>query len=192
MSKASRIIVLCEDDSHKMFIRRFLKGWSVDFRNITVLPYPNGQGSGKQYVEDNIEKEVNNCRHRQANTILIVVRDADENTVEEAKVIIDKKLSTPRTDNEKIIYVIPKWHIETWLAYLDGNGEVEFDEIKVSDFKKRYGQIKNKYKYIAKTKASHPFIDGLSAKCKNKEELDSPPDSLQKACVEFDRIRDVL
>jgi len=80
------------------------------------------------------------------------------------------------------MYILPKWHIETWVAYLNG---VKVDE---SD-KKTY---KNKFKSICESKEVHPFVDMLADSCKNKKELGMPPDSLAAACVEFERIRGAL
>jgi len=49
MSKASQIIVLCEDKAHEVFVKRFLKkGWGVKPRAIRKPPYSSGKGSGKK------------------------------------------------------------------------------------------------------------------------------------------------
>jgi len=182
MSKASQIIVLCEDKAHEVFVKRFLKkGWAVKARAIRVLPYPDGEGSGKKYVADNISQEAEAMRKRHASTILLVIQDADELSVEQVKADLDSKLLHPRDDNEPIAYIIPKWHIESWMAYLDG-------EI-VDEAKKNY---KTKYGKIAERKRAHRLIDRLAVSCKEKLELESPPDSLVATCEEFKRIRSVL
>jgi hypothetical protein len=106
MSKASQIIVLCEDKAHELFVRRFLKkGWGVKPRAIRVPPYPNGKGSGKKHVEDNISLEAEALRRRQASTILLVVQDADEISVGQVKTNLDAKLQNPRDDKEPIAYI---------------------------------------------------------------------------------------
>jgi len=114
MSKASQITVLCEDKAHELFVRRFLKkGWGVKPRAIRVPPYPNGKGSGKKHVEDNISLEAEALRRRQASAILLVVQDADEHTVEQVRGNLDNKTEPHRAANEPIAYIIPKWHIQT-------------------------------------------------------------------------------
>ncbi len=129
MSKASQIIVLCEDKAHEVFVKRFLKnGWRVKPRAIRVPPYPNGKGSGKKYVEDNISLETEALRRRHASTILLVIQDADELSVDQVKSDLDAKLVPSRNDNELIAYIIPKWHIETWIAYLHGENVDEADK----------------------------------------------------------------
>ena len=68
MSKASQIIVLCEDKAHEVFVKRFLKRWGVKPRAIRVPPYPDGKGSGKKHVEDKISLEANALRRRHASS----------------------------------------------------------------------------------------------------------------------------
>lgn len=177
MSKASQIILLCEDKAHKVFIERFLKrGWDVHHRAIRPIPYPQGKGSGKKHVLDSVAEQVNICRTRSASTILIVAVDADEKSVDQMEV----SLGITRSTTEPIVYVIPKWHIETWLAYLDDGSADETE------------QRKYKNKYNARSKAVYPLIDDLAGRCKRRDELASPPESLVKACEEFERVRGVL
>lgn len=183
MSKASKIVVLCEDKAHGVFTTRFLKkGWGVNNHIIHVELSPKGKGSGKKFVIDNIAKEVKALRRRAPSTILIVVQDVDENLITQAKASLDKQLEQPRHSDEQIVYVTPKWHIETWLAYLDGKSVDEND-------KEIY---KSKYRGISGSKEAHPLIDRLAEKCKLNLPLDSPPPSLAASCEEFERIRNAL
>lgn len=182
MSKASQIIVLCEDKAHEVFAKRFLKRWGVKPRAIRVPPYPNGKGSGKKYVEDQLSLEAEALRRRHASTILLAIQDADDFSVKAVKRRLDEKLRPPREENEQIAYFIPKWHNQTWLAYMDGKTVEESDK-KV--YKEEYGKI-------SESKEAHPFIDRLADNCMENRELESPPDSLAAACEEFDRIRAAL
>ena len=183
MSKASQIIVLCEDKAHEVFVKRFLKkGWGVKPRAIRVLSYPNGKGSGKKHVVDNISSEAEALRKRHASTILLVIQDADELSVDQVKSNLDAQLPSPRDNNERIAYIIPKWHIQTWIAYLDG---VNVDEANKNTYKNKYGKI-------SELKDAHPLIDSLADNCREKLQLESPPDSLVATCEEFNRIRSAL
>lgn len=183
MSKASLIIVLCEDKAHEVFAKRFLKRWGVKPRAIRVRRYPaEGKGSGKKHVEDHISVEVDLLRSRQASTILLLIQDADELSVDQVKANLDAKLPSPRDDNEPIAYIIPKWHIQTWMAYLDGKS---VDETDKDAFKNTYGKI-------SESKEAHPFIDSLAKNCRETPQLESPPDSLVAACEEFERVRNAL
>jgi hypothetical protein len=180
MSKASQIIILCEDKAHEVFAKRFLKkGWDVKPRAIRVTPYPNGKGSGKKHVLDNISTEAEALRRRHAATILLVIQDADQLSIEQVKLNLDAKLQTPRDNHERITYIIPKWHIQTWIAYLDGE---DVDETDKQSYENKYGRISER-------KEVHPLIDRLADSCRENKRLESPPDSLVSACEEFNRIR---
>ncbi len=183
MSKASQIIVFCEDKAHEVFVKRFLKkGWGVKPRAIRVPPYPNGKRSGKKHVLDNISLEAEALRGRHASTILLVIQDADELSVAQVKSNLDAKLLPSRNNNEPIAYIIPKWHIETWIAYLDGEN---VDEADKNTYKNNYGKI-------SELKDAHPFIDRLADNCRENIQLELPPNSLVAACEEFNRIRSAL
>ncbi len=183
MNKASQIIVLCEDKAHEVFAKRFLKkGWGIKPRAIRVPPYPEGKGSGKRHVVDSISRETEALRERHASTILLVIQDADELSVDRVKSNLDVKLLSPRSNNEPIAYIIPKWHIQTWIAYLNGEN---VDEADKETYKNIYGKI-------SELKDTHPFIDRLANICRENEPLESPPDSLAAACEEFNRIRNSL
>jgi len=78
------------------------------------------------------------------------------------------------------IHVVPKWHLETWLAYLDG--------VNVSEDE----QYKSKYAYKRCESDCHSLVDKLATACKNGEELSDLPNSLLHTCNEFERIRSML
>jgi hypothetical protein len=183
MNKASKITILCEDKAHEVFVKRFLKkGWDIKPHAIRTPPYPNGKGSGKKYVEGNLSLEAEALRKRHASTILLVIQDADELFVDRVKSNLDAKIQPPRRDTEPIVYIIPKWHIQTWIAYLDGEAVDEAD-------KNTYGE---KYSKISVQKDAHRFTDRLADNCKENIQLESPPNSLVAACEEFNRIRSAL
>ncbi len=102
-------------------------------------------------MEDNISPEAEALRRRHPSTILLVIQDADELSVDQIKSNLDAKLLSPRDDNEPIAYIIPKWHIQAWIAYLDGKDVNEAD--KVTD--------KNMYGKLSKAKMPIPLSTGL-------------------------------
>ena len=92
MSRASDIIVLCEDRLQEVFVRRFLKqGWGIKQPPIRPVPYPHGGsgGAGEKHVRDNYPNQLKAYRDRsaKAKTILIVVMDADVDTVQSSLAI---------------------------------------------------------------------------------------------------------
>jgi hypothetical protein len=182
MSRASEIVVVCEDKAHEVFVHRFLRaGWKTKKR-IRVVPYPSGQGSGKAHVLASIGKEAKALASRAARTVLIVVVDADNQTVGAVHAQLDKAMQG-RKPGQAIACIVPKWSIDTWLAYLDGDPAVNEQD------KSSY---KNKYRSIAVTKDVHPLVDALARSCHDNLALQSPPHSLRTACTEFNNIRGYL
>ena len=183
MSKASKIVVLCEDKAHEVFARRFLKkGWGIINRHITIIDYPVGKSSGKKHVEDSLNKEATALRQRHASSILIVMRDADEDSLEEAVRKLESRIQPPRGNSDPIVFVAPKWHIQTWIGFLAGE---EIDESDKQTYENAYGTI-------SKTKQAHQFVDKLADWCKRNKAPESLPNSLKTACAEFERIRSAL
>ena len=188
MSKASQIIVLCEDKLQDVFVRRFLKhGWGKGPRDVRVVRCPQS-GSGEKHVRDKYPDQLRAYRTRsaRAGTILIAVIDADDGTVQDHHQELDRACGCAqpridaRKDNEAVVHVIPRWHIETWLAYLD--------DVSVTEDR----QYKPKYAFRGCESKCHPLVDKLAAACKSGTLLEDIPESLIKACKEFERIKALL
>ena len=194
MSRASEIVILCEDKLHEVVVRRFLtKGWSVSPRTIRVCPYPEGRGSGESHVRTQLAKEMKAYRARQAATILVAMVDADTGTVAEHQAELDAALTregvAPRLPGDNVVYLVPKRSIETWLAYLDGEPVVENEPEEQKSGKFRY---KAKYGFRGCESKARPLVDRLAESCRKGRALAKPPDSLVVACKEFDRMRGSL
>lgn len=183
-NRASQIIVLCEDKLHDVFVRRFLKKWGVANRTVRVLDYPQGAGSGAAYVIANYPEQLKAVRSRSAGTALIVVVDADNRTVKQRADDLKnslKQASMPDVGNdEPVCCVIPKRSIDTWLKWLQGDSVDE-----EMSYKQQLG-------FRMKESEAHSLIDILAEKCRRREKLETPPDSLSKACGQFEKIRSVL
>ncbi|MGH9481924.1 MAG: hypothetical protein ACRD1L_07495 [Terriglobales bacterium] len=116
-------IVLVEDQEQQNLIRRFLEargqGWA------RYAPLPNGQGSGEQYVRQQFPRELENLRARmpRAQTILIVMTDADRLTTAQRRSQLAGALP-----GEPVVILIPKRHVETWLGALNGHAVNEDDD----------------------------------------------------------------
>lgn len=183
MGKAASIIVLCEDMAHEVFVKRFLsKGWGVPARKIRIRAYPTGKGSGKDHILKTIGEEAKALRSRPRSTMLIVVLDADEKPVQHWHAVLDQKSRRQETGN-LIVYVVPRWHLETWLAYLDAGGRAHEGD------KKTY---KKSYDTIARSKKVHPLVDKLALECREGRDLPDALSSLQLTCKEFAAIRSFL
>ena len=105
--------------------------------------------------------------------MLIVMTDADKFKVSQrAKQLLKEcektAVDAPR-ENEAVVIAIPKWSVETWLRYLDGQ---EFDENK---------QTAPHYSLVASKKPAR----SLAAMCKSNKLRAPAPKSLELVCDGF-------
>jgi len=182
------IIVLCEDKLQEVVVCRFLKkGWGITNRQIRIVQQPQGKGSGEKHVRNNYPAELNAYRTRKnkAKTVLIAVIDADKGTVAEHNTELEKachlKGIMPRHKDDAVMHLVPRRHIETWLAYLDGKSVNESDSYKPS------------YEFKHRESDCSELVYGFVHKCKNNIRIQNPPQSLNSACKEFsERVRTAL
>jgi len=175
MRRPARVTILCEDLQQLCFVRRFLhrRGWKNHDINVPFIP--SGRGSGEQYVRERFPAELEAHRSQASykRTGLIVVIDADTRKVADRvhalNAACDEKAVKRRQKDERVLYVIPKRNIETWLAYLRGE---TFNEKAAF----------RKYEYDSKC---HADADKLDAMCKEGQLKGTPPHSLQLCCVDF-------
>lgn len=125
MSKPSLVIVLVEDNCHKMLLYRYLVKRGLDRHLIRIQQSPSGAGSAENWVRREFVREVSEYRSRQAKTELIVVIDADTGTVHDRLQQLDQALldggkQAVDTDAERIARLVPKRNIETWILCLNG------------------------------------------------------------------------
>ena len=121
-NKVSQIILLCEDQAQERLTRNYLKICKV--QQIERILKPLVVGSFSQ-VLDQFPRELHACRQRhkvRANTLLIVLIDADNHSVEERRDQLLDRVKSARLDefgaNEPAVLLIPKRHIETWICAL--------------------------------------------------------------------------
>jgi hypothetical protein len=138
MSKASQVVVLAEDRRQQNFVRRYLLRANYLKHQIILEPLPGDRGSGEQWVRSRYSKNVEAYRARagRAETALVVIIDADTGEVEDRVRHLGEALAAAdqgdRMANEKVVQLIPKRNIETWIVCLNG-----FDANETTDFKLR-------------------------------------------------------
>jgi len=126
MSKPSEVIILAEDRRQQTFAYRYLLRLGIDRQVIRPEPLPGNKGSGEQWVRLRYAKNVAAYRTRSAtaDTALVVVIDADTGPVDrrthQLHAVLAETGSALRHPNEKIVHLIPKRHIETWILCLNG------------------------------------------------------------------------
>jgi hypothetical protein len=122
-------IILAEDAEQQNLVRRYLVmcGHSDPFR-LVPLPARSSGGSGEKYVREKYAEQVQACRSsvgRRASCVLIVIIDADQaETVHRARQLaseLEKAGMQARVEDEPIVILIPKRHVETWIRALLGN-----------------------------------------------------------------------
>lgn len=186
MGRASKVIILCEDKQHAVFVMRFLKKrYGYDTRACRVLPFPSGGGAGEQFVRERYAKELKAYRQRSssAKTVLVVVIDADADSVENRVGQLERSCRDqsiePRQSGELVVHVIPKRNIGTWLAWLDGQEANEDDDYPRYKFRKQSD--------------GNPMTDRLVEMCQSQPAIAlKMPSSMTAVCRDFARISDRL
>ncbi len=165
--KGKKIVVLCEDQQHKVFINHFLVKRKITRKRRYNLA-PTGEGAGEQYVREQYPKELEAARKN--DNLLLVMIDADNRSDDRMrqldKACIDVGVS-PRKESDAVGIFIPDPAIETWLDYLK-NG---------------------KYHKTNFPKKCKPQAEYLAQMCKKKALLKNAPDSLQNACKEWEKLQ---
>jgi hypothetical protein len=125
VARVSQVVVLVEDERQQRFVRSYLKQLNYTSRDIRFEPLAGGRGSGEAWVRARYALNVKAYRARatRARTSLVVAIDADTEDVARRTRQLEDSLSaeglSPRTIQERIIHLIPKRNIETWI--LNGN-----------------------------------------------------------------------
>ena len=171
------ITLLCEDAQTDSFVRRFLKRRKIRARDIHTLPLPGGSQSGEQWVRQQYPDQLRAIRRR-SHAFLFVVTDADTSSTEDRRAQLEaecKRHEIPaRGANDRVLVLVPRRNIETWLAYLGG---AEVDETA------RYPRLKRERCCEAHSK-------NLFRMCNEAQKLDEPaPPSLREACEEYRRFQ---
>jgi hypothetical protein len=135
VSKPSQVILVVEDDNHRMLLYRYLKRCGLE-RVTRIPPSPSGRGSAEQWVRKQFIEEVVAYRRRQAKaqTALIIVIDADTHTVRHRLNQLDQALREAQKDavaaNERIARLAPRRNIETWILCLNDEAVNEETDYK--------------------------------------------------------------
>ena len=118
-------------------------------RHYRSLPVTT-RGSGEQYVRSHYARAVQAFRSQShdANASLVVMTDADMLSVAARRKTLDDALrqaeQAPRSTNERIVLLIPKRNVETWVAHLNGAAVDENSDYKprpVEEFRSAATQL---------------------------------------------------
>lgn len=119
-----QVVLLVEGRDDERFLRACLESLSRVRHVDRVLFPPPGSGSGEQYVREQFPAEVSAWRRSHVAEALIVMTDADTLGVEQRRRMLERELQgageTPRADDERIVLLVPRRNLETWVAHLNG------------------------------------------------------------------------
>jgi hypothetical protein len=138
-NRVSQIVLLCEDQQHHRFVIAFLKQCGIrnpDRMVRALVASQLMQGGNVGWVLEKFPQELRRYRKRQkkAKSLLVVMVDADNGTVEDRRSeFADRAKSsglTPHEEKESVVLLIPKRHVETWILCLLGNTVTEEEDCK--------------------------------------------------------------
>lgn len=171
MSRRANIVIVCEDEQHEAFIRRFLERDGFEKRRFRV-ERKSMPGSAEQWVRKRYPTEVKAYRDSHSTDRgLVVMIDDDLSGCrrEQLAKALDDASAAPRGDDGRIAVIVPTRNIETWLAYLGG---AKVDESTV-------------YPKLMRARECQPHVNALHAMCQRQELRAHPPASLGQACEEY-------
>jgi len=132
--RTSMIILLCEDDLQEQLVVAYLKRCGIETASPVLVrknPSRTVHGGNVTWVIREFPKEFEAVRKRhesRANTLLIVVVDADNKDVtERARDLTDGSLIG---NGRPLLLLIPKRHIETWIRSALGDNVDETSNYK--------------------------------------------------------------
>lgn len=169
------IVLICEDQQHEVFARRFLEKVGVGRRQIRVVRVPRGRGSAEQFVREQFPCELVTYRTNRRRVAQALVVMIDGNGMEWKKRIDQlrdschqKRVPWP-DEQDKVLIAVPTWSIETQFAYLDVKDVTETTP----------------YPRLSKPRLCQRYVDKLWEAC-TAGWVDRPlPPSLAAACEAF-------
>jgi len=169
-------VLVCEDQQHESFVRRFLKRSKRLRHNdtIRVERAPFGRGAADRFVLDTFVEELRRGRISHVDRTLLVMVDGDKwglaGRMRQLNDECDAQGVPARTDADRVAIFIPTWKIETWFAYLDGQ-DVQED--------------RKDYPKLAEPSQCQRHVDRLVRMCTAGRLSEPAPDTLHVACKEY-------
>ena len=168
-------VLVCEDEQHEAFARRFLKRMKVVKDPHQLRVERPSWGSADRFVRETYVKELVAHRRAHAARGLVVLIDGDRLGVGGRLRELDDacaRAGVPaRTPQDLVAIFVPTWNIETWLEYLEGR---DVDE-GLKDYPK-----------LTRARQCNAQVARLAEMCARRSLRPPAPDSLRAACSEYD------
>jgi len=132
--RVSLTVLLCEDDVQERLVRSYLKECGLNTHPPYLIPRNASRevhGGNVGWVLREFPKELEACRQRhatRANTLLIVVIDADDFAVKDRRSHLQSDVQL--AGNDPVAVLDPKRHVETWIRAALGHLVNEVDDYK--------------------------------------------------------------
>lgn len=136
MPRPSLVVVVVEDERHRMLVYRYLRMRGLSPHEIRTKSSPAGQGSAEQWIRTMYAAEVRAHRVRRAKAagVLIVVIDADTHAVHgrltQLSQALEERGLQRLANDEQIAQLVPKRNVETWILCLTEHAVDEETEYK--------------------------------------------------------------
>jgi len=159
--------VLCEDRAHFGFVYGYLMEMGAKRGKInTIIDFPEGKSDAKKFVQSNYGIAVEKMKQKSANTVLIVLRDADLDEHSTVLKFFDNSMNN-------VFIAVPKQNVETWFYFFANKDNAESkDETKDRKLWYRQHNEKPKPAFCGKQ-----FVDVIKCK-KNNQSIPNIPASL--------------
>ncbi len=137
--RVSQIVLLCEDRLQASLVRAYMRRCGLQTKEPLLMPLvasERASGGNVNWVLREFPRQFRACRqrHTHARTLLIVVVDADEGSVDQRHSDLNSALEgarmTPTNPSDPIVILVPKRHIETWIRAANGSDANETDNYK--------------------------------------------------------------
>lgn len=178
MSRNVRVVILCEDQQHEVFLRRFFKNMGWTLRDLRRVPSPPGQGSAEQFVRERFPLELKGLRSKGGEQVyLVVMVDGDARGIaarrDSLNAACEQQGIPPPRDTDRVLICVPTWNIEAWLAYLGGEAVDE---------------TKSNYPRLDRSRDCESLVNELAEMCRNGILREPAPQSLEDSCVSYRRV----
>jgi hypothetical protein len=174
VSRPVQLVLLCEDQQHEVFLRRFFKEMGWELRELRVEKAPGGRGSAEQFVRRRFPVELTAHRSRGGSHVLVTMIDGDRHGDDGRRRQLDAACREAETAvrgrSERVVLAVPTRTSESWFAYLDGE---TVDEGRPD------------YPRLGRSRECQRHVDALARMCREGALREPSPSSLRIACDEY-------
>ncbi len=170
MTRRVSWVILCEDEQHYAFAKRFLD----QLTRPELREQRKQVAGGHSQVRARFRTELAAARKQGGRAALLVIVDADGQSIEARRRYVQDLCPADEQPgpDDAVAIVVPERNIETWIRWLDGHPV----------------DATTRYPKLGKERLCKPAVDALKQRCDAGQLGADAPRSLQDACEEFSRV----